>query len=246
MAHGVTQGALSAAQGGDFAAGFFSGAFASVAGSVMGETNWGKATFQFRHNRVIAAAIVGGTASKLAGGKFANGAVTAAMVQLFNAETQVDAEAETESRELSVDELKNMPEEIKRRLRNSLGETLFGEKTREFGGIVEGDGEGNYRNYPADKPFIGSKSRLIIKQRGILGRLINRLTGWDAVFNWHTHPRGSPPSWPNDYPTKRSPYPAVVLTRETIFIVNPGAWQGEYLTVPTTDVLPKFNPRPWR
>ena len=85
MAHGVTQGALSAAQGGDFAAGFFSGAFASVAGSVMGETDWGKATFQFRHNRVIAAAIVGGTVSELAGGKFANGAVTAAMVHLFNA-----------------------------------------------------------------------------------------------------------------------------------------------------------------
>ena len=56
----------------------------------MGKTDWGKATFQFRHNRVIAAAIVGGTASKLAGGKFANGAVTAAMVQMFNAENGVE------------------------------------------------------------------------------------------------------------------------------------------------------------
>ena len=88
LAHGVTQGALSAAQGGDFGAGFYSAAFASAAGSVMGKTNWGKATFRYRHNRVIAAAIVGGTASELAGGKFANGAVTAAMVQLFNAEAE--------------------------------------------------------------------------------------------------------------------------------------------------------------
>ena len=89
LAHGVTQGALSVAQGGDFAAGFYSAAFASSAGSVMGKTDWGKATFRYRHNRVIAAAIVGGTASELAGGKFANGTVTAAMVQLFNAENGV-------------------------------------------------------------------------------------------------------------------------------------------------------------
>ena len=37
-------------------------------------------------HRTVAAAIVGGTVSKIGGGKFANGAITAAMVHLFNAE----------------------------------------------------------------------------------------------------------------------------------------------------------------
>jgi hypothetical protein len=36
--------------------------------------------------RTVAAAVVGGTTSEIAGGKFANGAATAAMVHLFNAE----------------------------------------------------------------------------------------------------------------------------------------------------------------
>ena len=37
-------------------------------------------------HRTVAAAVVGGTVSEIAGGKFANGAVTGAMVHLFNAE----------------------------------------------------------------------------------------------------------------------------------------------------------------
>ena len=37
-------------------------------------------------HRTVAAAVVGGTISKIGGGKFANGAATAAMVHLFNAE----------------------------------------------------------------------------------------------------------------------------------------------------------------
>ena len=35
-------------------------------------------------DRIIGAALIGGTASKISGGKFANGAITAAFVQAFN------------------------------------------------------------------------------------------------------------------------------------------------------------------
>ena len=46
--------------------------------------------------RTVAAAIVGGTISELSGGKFANGAATAAMVHLFNAENGLEQAQEEE------------------------------------------------------------------------------------------------------------------------------------------------------
>ena len=52
--------------------------------------------------RTTVAAIVGGTISRITGGKFANGAVTAAMAQLFNNETSA-ARARGMQNEYSVD-----------------------------------------------------------------------------------------------------------------------------------------------
>ena len=46
-------------------------------------------SYSYTNARVTAAAIVGGTASVISGGKFANGAVTGAFIQMFNAETQL-------------------------------------------------------------------------------------------------------------------------------------------------------------
>lgn len=79
-AHGVAQGGMSEAMGGEFRhgfyAGYFSSAFASsgsmnrVPGDVAGKT--------------VASAIVGGTASAIGGGKFANGAMSGAFTYLFN------------------------------------------------------------------------------------------------------------------------------------------------------------------
>jgi RHS repeat-associated protein len=81
LAHGATQGALTELQGGEFRHGFYA-AFASSAASgpireLMPDSMTG---------RTAAAAIVGGTASAIGGGKFANGAVTAAFTHLFNDE----------------------------------------------------------------------------------------------------------------------------------------------------------------
>lgn len=87
LAHGTVGGVAEEVQGGSFRHGFYAGFAGSAAGSVVGQTalqdmegNTGVAT------RTAIVATAGGTASALGGGKFANGAVTAAFQHLFNAE----------------------------------------------------------------------------------------------------------------------------------------------------------------
>ena len=76
LAHGTSQGALTAAQGGKFQHGFFSAAFtAGFSPNMNGRSNFAK---------VVSSSIVGGTASVIGGGKFANGAITGAYVMMFN------------------------------------------------------------------------------------------------------------------------------------------------------------------
>ena len=69
------QGGLSQAQGGTFRSGFWGGALASA---VPIDQNAGFV------RKAITGAVVGGTASRLGGGKFANGAMSGAFVQMFN------------------------------------------------------------------------------------------------------------------------------------------------------------------
>jgi hypothetical protein len=76
--HGLIQGALGAAQGGKFGAAFL------AAGVTSGYGSSGLGQIGNRVTRVISAAVLGGTVSKIGGGKFANGAVTGAFVQAFN------------------------------------------------------------------------------------------------------------------------------------------------------------------
>jgi RHS repeat-associated protein len=77
LAHGLTRAAISKAQGGRYSEGFWSGFASSALGGTIGraKTLGGQMTL---------AAIVGGTASKLGGGKFANGAVSGAFVHMYN------------------------------------------------------------------------------------------------------------------------------------------------------------------
>ncbi len=87
-AHGLVGGTSSVANGGKFGAGFLSAGFTqavSLGGGfkAMGVIENAKGTLQRAHN-AIAAAIVGGTASVIGGGKFENGARTGAMSRLFN------------------------------------------------------------------------------------------------------------------------------------------------------------------
>ncbi len=77
IGHGTTQGIISVAQGGRFESGFLAGAVGSVSGK-LGKFG-GKKGIQ-----LTVAMALGGTASVLGGGKFSNGAVSAAFVVMFN------------------------------------------------------------------------------------------------------------------------------------------------------------------
>lgn len=88
--HGLSRAAISRAQGGKWNAGFWSG----FAGSALAP---------FAGRNTAAAAIVGGTASVVGGGKFANGAVSAAFVHMYNYQAHLPEWAppkSTESTEL--------------------------------------------------------------------------------------------------------------------------------------------------
>lgn len=86
--HGVVGGALSLAQGGSFIDGFVANAMGAAAGvfseGVFGPAGSGGAEGFF--GRTATAALAGGSASALTGGKFANGALTAAFAQMWNGE----------------------------------------------------------------------------------------------------------------------------------------------------------------
>ena len=83
--HAVVGGISSVASGGKFGHGFISAGFTKMAmgnaGFNMSNRDWSAIA-----GRTAVAAVIGGTASALTGGKFANGAKTAAMMHLLNAE----------------------------------------------------------------------------------------------------------------------------------------------------------------
>jgi RHS repeat-associated protein len=89
--HGVLGGSANYAMGGKFQDGFLSAAVSAAAGNagLLGKAGGG---LQGAVRRTITAGVIGGTASALGGGKFANGAYTAAFQHLLNAELEAYAE----------------------------------------------------------------------------------------------------------------------------------------------------------
>jgi RHS repeat-associated protein len=85
--HALAGGISSSLSGGKFGHGFFSAGFTKFA---MGNAgfNYSNQSSSAVAGRVLIAAMIGGTASVISGGKFKNGATTAAMAQLLNAETE--------------------------------------------------------------------------------------------------------------------------------------------------------------
>ncbi|MCF6325333.1 MAG: FG-GAP-like repeat-containing protein [Gammaproteobacteria bacterium] len=78
--HGASQGLIGAAGGGSFQDGFLGG-FVS---SYIQIDDYSKLGFKTDLSQSIAAAVAGGTVSVIGGGKFGNGAVSAAFVYMFN------------------------------------------------------------------------------------------------------------------------------------------------------------------
>ena len=95
LAHGVVGGMASRATGGKFSDGFRSAAAAQAfapmidgIGGEYGSDQWAQSGA--RAQRIAVAAIVGGSTAAMTGGKFANGAVTAAFSRAFNDEATVN------------------------------------------------------------------------------------------------------------------------------------------------------------
>ena len=103
LSHGLSRGIIAKAQGGTFRSGFASGFAASLfsPGTTLGGD--GAEGFTLR---TTVAAVVGGTASELGGGKFANGAISGAFVHMFNAEAGAFvARARQKALQLSIDKI---------------------------------------------------------------------------------------------------------------------------------------------
>jgi len=84
IAHGTVGGIGSVLSGGKFGHGFLSAGFTQAAGSIKGMFVDGATKFADRAANAMKAAVIGGTASTLSGGKFANGAITGAFSRLLN------------------------------------------------------------------------------------------------------------------------------------------------------------------
>ncbi len=84
LTHGLAGGILAELQGGQFGHGFLA---AGLSKAVMGRFRYDDVSTPAVLGRTAIAATVGGTISRITGGKFANGALTSAMAQLFNAES---------------------------------------------------------------------------------------------------------------------------------------------------------------
>lgn len=85
VSHGIVGGVSSELSGRSFKDGFVGASVAGAfAGSFSSNTDFGQSIGY--SGRIVTAAVIGGTASELSGGKFANGAVTAAFAQAYNDE----------------------------------------------------------------------------------------------------------------------------------------------------------------
>ena len=92
-AQGVVGGISSVLQGGKFGHGFASAAASKLAAPVIAGID-GPTINDLDIGQATVAAVIGGTSSKLTGGKFANGAITGAMVNIFNQQTGIKKTAQ--------------------------------------------------------------------------------------------------------------------------------------------------------
>jgi hypothetical protein len=98
FANAMVGGVASTLEGGKFGHGFFSAGVSSALKPMLnsiGGANSANAAIEegsmakleiYKVHRVVGAALIGGTASVISGGKFINGAATSAFIQIYNAE----------------------------------------------------------------------------------------------------------------------------------------------------------------
>ena len=122
-AHAGAGGTLSVLQGGKFGHGFVSAGFTEALSPAVGQLGDGRG-FGTVLAKTAASAAIGGTASKLSGGSFANGATTGAFQQLFNSTVH--------------DQLADWVKNMKNR-QGGFGVSGAGASDQIFGGGLEGE-----------------------------------------------------------------------------------------------------------
>jgi Domain of unknown function (DUF4329) len=176
-AHAGAGGTLNVLQGGKFGHGFISAGFTEALSPAVGQLGEGRDFGTVLAKTAVSAAI-GGTASKLSGGSFANGAATGAFQQLFNhIATGIKLSA------------------LEKKLSKIAGENLdkYNEQSikedREIGGVIYRDGKGNIRSTKAI--FGVSCVANDICGVNLVGKM-NELSaeGNDILSSWHTHGTG--------------------------------------------------------
>ncbi len=95
LSHGAVQGSFRELQGGKFEHGFLAGSFSALASPIISK---GETRGEYSFARIAKSAAVGGTASFIGGGKFANGAISGAMVHAFNQVAHEKKQIEAERR----------------------------------------------------------------------------------------------------------------------------------------------------
>jgi hypothetical protein len=95
-AHAITGGTLTQLQGGKFGHGFVAAGFTEALSPAVGQLGEGSDFGTVLAKTAVSAAI-GGTASKLSGGNFANGAQTGAFQQLFNSAVHAGKKSESDN-----------------------------------------------------------------------------------------------------------------------------------------------------
>lgn len=83
LAHGSTSALVTSLQGGKWEHGFISAAFTEIA--TPGIRSSERSLLRSNNAQIAAAAVIGGTASAIGGGKFSNGALTGAFMYIYNA-----------------------------------------------------------------------------------------------------------------------------------------------------------------
>lgn len=119
--HGISQGIITAAAGGDFKSGFLGAFFGhSIGGKI-------KSIFQdsSAFGRTMVAAVVGGVSAKFGGGKFVNGAISGAFSHLYN------------------NEQKSFAEKAKEALYETFGDLVDAKITWKDSNLVSGGTDGN-------------------------------------------------------------------------------------------------------
>ncbi len=167
------------AQGGKFKHGFFAGAFASMAGSGMEASKWG--VFSTDAGQLVTAAVVGGTASELGGGKFANGAVTGAYTMLFNHMAHQKQEKSSQKPDWNKLSDSEKTKYFLEAAKNS--ETLQVNVHDIFDNFTPQNSNGTYQGFRTQKPVIvllGNKEFTVTMDIPIL---VNKNGGYNSIIN---------------------------------------------------------------